>query len=158
VAADTSMLGSIQAAFEDLLRTELGVRFADLRESDRDLRAFVTAYNQQMDKRLTSLHGPDKLAELARRAIDLAVERDVAAGRLRLYVIGMPTAMDAVYQQLLKEQLDIDLVLLGCVPPQRFDVEAYNARMRAAIERRFGARALERVRREADKRMPHGGP
>ncbi len=147
----------IDAVYDELLLKHLGVPTRLLTRPDRDVRDFTTYYNRWMRQLLAARHGRTRLVAIGEEAARLAAERDIKAGRLRLWLFGMPGPADEAYRRLLEERFDIEVRLGGCILPERFDVEPYNERMRTEIERRFGAGILERMQQEARRQWEEQG-
>lgn len=83
----------------------------------------------------------------------LAAERDIRDGSLILRTYGIASS-GSRYSQLLRDRLGVRTqVAAECLvdPEKMAETLAYNAIMEAEIERRFGARLLEELRREATR-------
>jgi hypothetical protein len=109
----------------------------------------VRSYNEAMTEALVARHGRHRWRRVAQDAVAEAAQRDVDAGNLRIVIYGMPMPSDYEYQRLLKARYGIEMQLGGCVLPSELDMDRYNQRMRAEIERRFGLGVLEKTEQDA---------
>jgi hypothetical protein len=143
----------IDAVHEELLLRELQVQTVVLNRPERDVWRFACCYNKKMKQALISRHGRHRWRRVAEEAAAEAAKRDIAAGKLKIVIYGMPMPSDLEYQRLLKTRFGIDVELGGCVLPGEYDIAHYNRPMRREIERRFGRGILEKT--EADARLLH---
>ncbi|MHC4414826.1 MAG: hypothetical protein ACYS0G_06035 [Planctomycetota bacterium] len=158
----------------DLLAKRFGVRYEVVGGGTAvtpELEAHVRAYNEHVRKAIEAKHGKGLLDAVAAEArlideikhaigrrvgpaIDEAAaesaNRGFAAGRARLIRVATPTAIDAVYDELLFRRLHVTTAVLKRPDPnvRRF-VLAYNKWMRQRLVAVNGQRRWRRVSEEA---------
>ncbi len=91
-------------------------------------------------------------AEGRRRAL-----YDLAAHHPHWYLIGYPSGGHVEFGRILREQYGVILQLAGCESDQP-GVEAYNAVIEQALERRYGRGVLTRAWAQAQEILRRDGP
>jgi hypothetical protein len=82
----------------------------------------------------------------------LMARYDVAHGRFKLLVYGLPASGFPEYRRLLRERYGVEVVSLGCVATDGSYTNAYDRVVTAVVNRRFGRDVFKESSDEATKR------
>lgn len=133
----------IAAVCDEYLLKRFGIKTIVLTIKDDQVRRLAREHNQLKRRELAKAVGHKKWRRALDHAAVEAARRDIKTGPLRLIVLETPRPEEVEYWRFLRTHYGIRMIQPTADAMQgEYDVELYNMIMRAAIERRWGRRAL----------------